>query len=80
MDLEEKYKEETGKLATRQVNIHEAIVRSYTNEYVKWLESKALIIDSVVVPKGTFCNCETPNIRTGNNTNGYCGICGLDIN
>ena len=40
----------------------------------------ALTIPIVIVPKGTFCECEAPLIRTGNNTNGYCGSCGKDLN
>ena len=33
-----------------------------------------------VAQKGTFCECEAPLVRTGNNSNEYCGICGKDIN
>lgn len=39
-----------------------------------------LLISGVVVPKGMFCDCKAPLIRTGNNTNGYCGSCGKDLN
>ncbi len=57
---------------------NEAIVKTWikTNEN----KLKNLLISGVVVPKGTFCDCKAPLIRTGNNTNGYCGSCGKDLN
>lgn len=49
-------------------------------EILQEYNKKQLTIHSVVVPKDTFCECEAPLIRTENNTNGYCGSCGKDLN
>mgnify|MGYP003632626032 CR=1 FL=1 len=52
MDLEQKYKEETGFCVGK---IHEIGTTYYSDDYVNWLEQQ-LRLYSVVVPKGAF-NC-----------------------
>ena len=50
MDLEQKYKEETGFCVGK---IHEIGTTYYSDDYVNWLEQQ-LRLYSVVVPKGAF--------------------------
>lgn len=72
-------------LAELGINTKEEIELAYgakikITDLLKKYETQQLLISGVVVPKGTFCDCKAPLIRTGNNTNGYCGSCGKDLN
>ena len=54
MDFEQIYKEETGFDVGK---IHDIGVMYYSDDYVNWLEEK-LLIQRVVVPKGTLCDLD----------------------
>ncbi len=49
MTLEEQYKEETNNLHIKEVHLMEQNVECYSENYVKWLEAKALSIGFVSV-------------------------------
>ena len=42
-------------------------------------KGQTLPIDSVVVPKGTLCDCKYPLVRTGSDNSEYCGFCLKDL-
>ena len=76
MDLEEKYKEETGFDVGK---IHDIGTTYYSIDYVEWLEKQLLPVVSVAllcdVEKGTKCKDPFPKYRTG-----VCRNCGGQSN
>ena len=77
MDLEEKYKEETGFDVGKILGIG---ITYYSNDYVEWLEKQLLlprVIDTFVCDVEKQITCDDPDIKY---RTGVCRNCGGQAN
>ena len=78
MDLKKKYTEDTGEKPYCWTKSGMYVKSgSYSDGYVKWLE-KQLLIHSVVVPKGTLCECGK-EYSDNDKEHGMCHKCWKEI-